>query len=123
MDDDEMVRFIAGQTLERLGFSVDFAEEGHEAAERYRVAMEAGAPFLAVILDLNIPGGMGGKEAVELIKAIDPEVKAFVTSGNSSDPVMVNYKEYGFTGCIEKPYFFFTKPLLAEFEQTILPKE
>ena len=123
MDDDEMVRFIAGQTLEKIGYQVKFAEEGREALEAYRKAFADGEPFIAAILDLNIPGGMGGKETLDKLLEIDPNVKAYVSSGNSSDPAMLNHNKYGFFGVIEKPYFYLSKDLLDEFQKNIDPKE
>ncbi len=66
--------------------------------------MESGEPFDAVILDLTIPGGMGGKEAIKELLQIDPKIKAIVSSGYYNDPVMSNYKEYGFSGIVAKPY-------------------
>ena len=66
--------------------------------------METGLPFDFVILDLTIPGGMGGKEAIKKILQIDPKAKVIVSSGYSNDPVMANYKEYGFSGVIAKPF-------------------
>jgi len=104
IDDDEMVRRSAGRTLRRLGYRVTFAEEGAEGIRIYREAREAGTPFDAVILDVTIPGGMGGREAVAELLKIDPEVKAIVSSGYSNDPVMARYEEHGFRGVIRKPY-------------------
>lgn len=115
MDDDEMVRFVAGETLKRYGFAVEFASDGLEAVELYRERRQAGAPFVAVILDLNIPGGMGGEEAMQRLLEIDPEAKGYVSSGRTDDPVMVNYKDFGFSGTIEKPYFYLNKELMQSF--------
>jgi CheY-like chemotaxis protein len=119
MDDDEMVRFVAGETLKRYGFAVEFASDGVEAVELYRERHLAGIPFAAVILDLNIPGGMGGEEAMQLLLAIDPRAKGYVSSGRTDDPVMVNYSTFGFSGTIEKPYFYLNKELMQTFCKTL----
>ena len=104
MDDEEIVRKVTGDVLNHLGYNVDFACDGSEAIELYQKAKESGNPFDAVILDLTIPGGMGGKKAVEKLFEIDPEVKAIVSSGYSTDPIMSDYKQYGFSEAVAKPY-------------------
>ena len=104
MDDDEMIRKVAGRLIQRIGYEVDTATNGSEAIEKYREAKKAGIPFDAVILDLTIPGGMGGKETIPRLKEIDPAVKAIVSSGYSSDSVMADYAKAGFAGVIPKPY-------------------
>ena len=104
MDDEQMIRNVAGEILKHLGYDVAFAEDGAAAIEVYREAKESGKPFDAVILDLTIRGGMGGKEVYEQLHLLDPEVKAIVSSGYSNDPVITNFKQYGFVGAIAKPY-------------------
>ena len=119
MDDDEMVRFVAGETLKRFGFQVEFANDGSEAVKRYREQHLAGAPYLAVILDLNIPGGMGGEEAMRKLLEIDPAAKGYVSSGRTDDPVMMNFRSFGFSGTIEKPYFYLNKEMMETFSKTL----
>ena len=104
MDDEEMLRSLIRQMLNRMGYEVELANDGQEAIGLYRRAMEAGKPFDAVILDLTVPGAMGGKEAIGRLCEIDANVKAIVSSGYSIDPVMSHYDEYGFCGVVEKPY-------------------
>jgi CheY-like chemotaxis protein len=120
MDDDEMVRFVAGETMKRYGFAVEFANDGSQAVKLYREHHEAGATFVAVILDLNIPGGMGGQETMKQLLEIDPSAKGYVSSGRTDDPVMVNFQSYGFSGTIEKPYFYLNKERMQEFTKNLL---
>jgi len=104
MDDEEIIREVAGEMLKHFGYEVEFAKDGAEALEKYANAMKSGTSFDAVIMDLTIPGGIGGKEAVKKLIEIDPDVKAIVSSGYSSDPVMTNFRQHGFAGIITKPY-------------------
>lgn len=104
MDDDEMVRDLTTEMLNRIGFSVETALHGKQAIEMYKQALEAGEPFAVVIMDLTIPGGIGGKEAIKDILAIDPDARAVVSSGYANDPVMANYADFGFKGIAAKPY-------------------
>lgn len=104
MDDEDMVGEIASQMLIYLGYEALHVKDGTEAVAEYTRLFEAGTPFDFVIMDLTIPGGMGGKEAVEQILAVDPEAKVLVSSGYSTDPIMTNYPEYGFRGVISKPF-------------------
>ncbi len=104
MDDEEMVRHILSNMLEKLGYEVSCAADGAEAIRLYQEAKAADLPFTAAIFDLTIPGGMGGMEAVRHLLAIDPHLKAIVSSGYSDDPIMANFRTFGFQGVISKPY-------------------
>ena len=104
MDDDDIVRDVAGKMLTKLGYEVDFARDGSEAIELYKKSKNSGRPFDVVIIDLTIPGGMGGRETMQKLLEIDPYVKAIVSSGYSDDAVMSNYTNYNFKGVIAKPY-------------------
>lgn len=104
MDDDEMIRRMASRMLEELGYRVQTCVNGEEAIELYRTALDAGLPFSAAIMDLTIPGGMGGREAAQKILGIDPHARLIVSSGYSNDPVMADYCGHGFCAQIAKPY-------------------
>jgi PAS domain S-box-containing protein len=104
IDDEATVREVLGEMLAELGYQVSFATEGREAIQLYKQAQEENQPFAAAIMDLTIPGGLGGKETLEEIKKIDPQVRAIVSSGYSDDAVMAEYHKYGFSGAIAKPY-------------------
>ncbi|MGA1826163.1 MAG: ATP-binding protein, partial [bacterium] len=104
MEDYQNLREIIGEMLNYLGYEVEMAEDGAEAIDLFKKAKEANKAFDVTILDLTIPGGMGGKEVIKKLREIDPEVKAIVSSGYSHNPVMSNYKEYGFSGVVVKPY-------------------
>lgn len=103
MDDDEMIRELSCVMLDRIGYEVAIAREGIEAIALYKEAQKSGQPFDAVILDFTISSGMGGKEAIQKLLEIDPEIKAIISSGYSNDPIMINFREYGFSGAIPKP--------------------
>jgi PAS domain S-box-containing protein len=113
MDDEEVIRVIAGEILEFLGYEVEFAGDGNQAIELYKKAMESGHPFIAVIMDLTIPGGMGGKETIQILREIDQNITAIASSGYSNDPIMAEYKTYGFSGVITKPY------MVSELERAL----
>ncbi len=104
MDDEEMLRTLAIQLFIALGHDAHAVPGGAEALAAYQQAMEQGSPFDLVIMDLTIPGGMGGQEAVGKILEIDATAKIIVASGYSNDPVMANYKDYGFVAMLVKPY-------------------
>ena len=104
MDDEEVIRVVAGELLAALGHDVAFAKTGEEALDTYRAALEVDRPFDVVILDLTIRGGMGGMEALlELVK-IDQNIKAVVSSGYSDDAALSNYRKQGFRSFLKKPY-------------------
>jgi PAS domain S-box-containing protein len=104
MDDQAPLRKMLGRMLEMLGYESEAAKDGAEAIRMFKGAKESEKPYDAVILDLTVPGGMGGKETINKLLEIDPEVKAIVSSGYSDDPVLSNFQEYGFKGIIPKPF-------------------
>ncbi|MEA5113126.1 MAG: AAA family ATPase [Geobacteraceae bacterium] len=104
MDDEDLILEVAENMLQSLGYDVACVHNGEQAVDAYQCAMKSGRPFDAVIMDLTIPGGMGGKEAVCKIAEIDPQVKAIVSSGYSNDALMAEYEKWGFSGILAKPY-------------------
>jgi PAS domain S-box-containing protein len=104
MDDQLAIREVATAILEELGFQAECTENGRDAVDLYQKGLEEDRPFAAVIMDLTVPGAMGGKEALALLRRIDPQVKAIVSSGYAADPVMAEYREYGFSAVLCKPY-------------------
>ena len=104
MDDDRFLQDVYRRLLEHLGYSPLVVSDGAEALAAYRQARQEGRPFAAVIMDLTIPGGMGGKEAVRHLLDLDPQAVAIIASGYSRDPVMARYREFGFKDLIEKPF-------------------
>ncbi len=104
MDDEEFVREIATSILQHLGYTVETANDGREALQLYKKSMDNGEPYSVVIMDLTIPGGMGGKQAIKELKKLDPGAKTIVSSGYANDPILANFKEYGFDGVVPKPY-------------------
>lgn len=113
MDDEKSIRDLTAEMLSFLGYKAKTCASGTEAIELYQAAMDAGEAFSAVIMDLTIPGGMGGKEAAEQILAIDPEACLIVSSGYSNDPIMAGYGTFGFSAAVAKPYN------MAEFERLL----
>ncbi|MBU1986855.1 MAG: response regulator, partial [Proteobacteria bacterium] len=104
MDDDTTVREIMVAMLTFMECSAEEACDGKEALALYIQAKEEGAPFDLVIMDLTIPGGIGGKEAITSLLAFDHTAKVVVSSGYANDPIMANYQEYGFCGVLSKPF-------------------
>lgn len=104
MDDEEIVRTVAGELVRSLGYEADVAEHGEAAIGKYRQAQDAGRPYDVVVLDLTVRGGMGGMEAFRRLREIDPGVQAVVSSGYSDDDVIAAYQEHGFCASLRKPY-------------------
>ena len=119
MDDELPIRTLATLLLERVGCASATAADGAEAIQLYEDARRRGEPFDAVVMDLTVPQGMGGEETIRRLKALDPGVRAIVSSGYSHDPVMANYRDYGFSGVMPKPYS--GDDLAAALEEMLQP--
>jgi CheY-like chemotaxis protein len=104
MDDDEPIRDFVAILLAQLGYDVESTADGAEAIERFERARAAGRPFDVVVLDLTVPAGLGGKETLARLLAIDPQVRAIVCSGYSNDPILADHRAYGFAAALAKPY-------------------
>jgi two-component system cell cycle sensor histidine kinase/response regulator CckA len=117
MDDEDIVRDVLRRSLTHLGYTVVSARDGNETVVLYEQALKSSKSFDAVIMDLTIPGGMGGKETLTKLRQIDPRVKAIVSSGYSDDPIMASFKDFGFCGVVSKPY---TLKTLSEIVHTVI---
>lgn len=122
MDDDRMFCEMAAELLQHLGCElVETARGGEEAVEKFHQAQAGGAPFDLVILDLTVYTGRGGKEIINDLIQLDPGVKAIITSGYGSDPVMVDHAAFGFFGALRKPFRVAELKLLLRRAATLLP--
>jgi two-component system, cell cycle sensor histidine kinase and response regulator CckA len=104
MDDDELILRMIARILQRWGYTVEVAKDGSEAVRMFKQVYESGEPFGLVILDLEVPGGLGAEYALQKLRHLDPDVKAVVMSGYNDDPVIKNYPAYGFKGAMPKPF-------------------
>jgi PAS domain S-box-containing protein len=104
MDDEPLVLQVAAEQIRSLGHDVELAADGAAAVEKYRIARESGRSFDAVILDLTVRGGLGGSETLARLLAVDPDVKAIISSGYSDDAVIADHRRHGFAGRLTKPY-------------------
>lgn len=120
MDDEQTILDVTNEVLKFLGYDVMFAKDGAAAIELYKKEKAANVPFDVVILDLSIPEGMGGKEAIRQLREFDPAVKALVSSGYTNDPAVMNYADYGFSGILSKPYKINDMKMILE--QLVLKK-
>jgi CheY-like chemotaxis protein len=104
MDDDEKIRSIMGSMLERLDYKADLARDGEDAVNLYRRYLDVGRPYDAVILDLNVTGGMGGEEAFRLIRALDQDARGIASAGGNADETATRCTALGFCGFLPRPF-------------------
>lgn len=104
MDDEAMIRDMIGLMMDELGYHSQTCANGEEAIALYKAARDVGAPYSVVIMDLTVPGGMGGSEAAQRIMEIDPDARLIVSSGYSTDPIMAEFGKFGFCATLLKPY-------------------
>jgi len=117
MDDQESILKMIQRMLKKMGYQTASATDGSKAIEMYKKALHSNHSFDAVILDLTVPGGMGGLRTIGELLKIDSNIKAIVSSGYSNDPIMSNFQDYGFCGIVPKPY---TKTQLADVLNSVL---
>lgn len=104
MEEDESLRRVTGKILSQQGYKIGYAKDGDEAIALYQTALESGAPFDAVILDLSVSNGKGGVGAIQRLIEIDPGAKGIVCSGHLYHDAICNYQKYGFCGALTKPF-------------------
>jgi CheY-like chemotaxis protein len=119
MDDEQSIRRIAEDALTYFGYEVACVPDGHAAIDLVSQSLANGKSFEVAILDLTVPGAMGGKEAIQHLKSLDPQIKAIVTSGYTDDPIMCDFQKYGFQGILVKPYEIYD--LANTLESLFLP--
>lgn len=117
LDDEPAICEITNILLKKLGYDPVITSRGEDAIEAYKSALATGNRFDLVILDLSIPGGMGGKDVMLVLQSIDPQVRALVSSGDANDPAVAQYASFGFSGVLMKPY---NKAILHEVIQSSL---
>jgi len=121
MDDEAAVRTLAANMLEFLGYDAEVVDGGSAALEHFERARASGHPFDVVLLDLSVPGDLGGTEAVDRLGALDPEVKTILMSGFTQHPAVTEFRTYGFSAVITKP--FTLQELSATLHSVITPRD
>ena len=104
MDDDELFTLVVSRMLTELGYAVETVNDGKKAVDIYNREKDSDRPFDAVILDLKVPGGMGGTETLRRLYEIDINVKAIISSGARWEEVMRGYRSFGFSAALCKPF-------------------
>ena len=118
MDDDPLIRSFLQALLPHLGYDIQVTQDGVEAVAAYRHGLTTGPPFDAVILDLTVPGGTGGQDAMIQLLTLDPQARGIVSSAYAQEPVMANFRQYGFCAVMAKPY---TIAEVSAILQQVLP--
>lgn len=104
MDDEDYIRRTAAKLLEHIGYETTTAARGEEVLDLYRESLDESRPFDVVVLDLSVNGGKGARETISELRQLDPEVRAVVTSGYATDPILNDFRRFGFTAALSKPY-------------------
>jgi two-component system cell cycle sensor histidine kinase/response regulator CckA len=113
MDDGQSIRQLGALALQRMGLEATVVADGASAVDEFAKAKAAGRPYHLVILDLSVEGGLGGVETIKQLRKIDPDILAIVSNGYSDDPVLANFRTYGFRAMVPKPYN------IEQFTQTV----
>ncbi|MFQ5630316.1 MAG: response regulator [bacterium] len=104
IDDENIVRNVAQRMLRKLEYECEVVNDGNSAIAAYAKAAQSQKPYDVVIIDLKLTGSLDGSQTFKKLEALNPQIKAIVSSGYTFDPVIINYHKHGFQGVVKKPY-------------------